>query len=50
LEPNQAIFQASKADAGAISIAFFSQVARAVGGDAARRPRAVAGDDIGSET
>lgn len=48
-ELNQAIFQTSTADVGAISVAFISRVAHAAGGGAARRLRAGAGDDIGSE-
>ena len=48
-KPNQAMFQASQADAGAISIVFFSKAACAAGGDAVRRPRTAAGDDMGSE-
>jgi hypothetical protein len=44
-ELNQAIFKASHAGAGAISIVFFSHAAHAVGGGAAGRPRAAAGDD-----
>lgn len=45
-ELNQAIFRASAADAGAISIAFFSRAAHRAGGAAAGRPRTDAGDDI----
>lgn len=48
-ELNQAIFQTSAADVGAISIAFISNAAHAAGDGAARRPRIGAGDDIGSE-
>ena len=44
-ELNQAIFKASQADAGAISIVLISQAAHAVGGGAAGRPRTAAGDD-----
>jgi hypothetical protein len=48
-ELNQAVFQASAADAGAISIGFISRAAHAAGGGAARRPRTAAGDDIANE-
>ncbi|HKR89591.1 MAG TPA: hypothetical protein VJS38_15565 [Phenylobacterium sp.] len=48
-ELNQTIFQTSAADVGAIPVAFISQAAHAAGGGAAGRPRAGAGDDIGSE-